>query len=83
MLGFGREDDDDDPLLPDSSDVYPNAGEQSPSGSAGEVDWGLLNGGGVAHAVARMFRWMRLGDVRNHVVKRPAVFPVLTFSPSD
>ena len=98
MFGFDREDDEeDDPLLPGDSDTCPNAGEYSPSGSAGEVDKKLLRKrwstwmkvgsrlprgnpslANVFNRVERrmcdMFPWIRLGDVRNHVIIR-WVFP--------
>jgi len=95
MYGLGREDDeeDDDPMLPGGSGTCPNAGEYSPSGSAGEVDRKLLskrwcawmNVGSrlprgnpslanvynrVERRMYEMFPWIRLGDVRNHVIIR-------------
>lgn len=95
MFGFGRQDDeDDDDQLPlDGSGTCPNAGEHSPSGSAGEVDKKLLSkrwctwmkvGSNLARGnpsltnvynrvekrMYEMFPWVRLGDVRKHVMIR-------------
>ena len=94
MFGFGREDDEeDDPLLSGGSGTCPNAGEYSPSGSAGEVDRKLLRKrwctwmkvgsrlprgnpslanvyNRVEKRMREMFPWIRLGDVRNHVIIR-------------
>ena len=93
MYGLDREDneEDDDPL--GGSGTCPNAGEYSPSGSAGEVDRKLLskrwcawmNVGSrlprgnsslvnvynrVERRMYEVFPWIRLGDVRNHVITR-------------